>query len=251
MEQSLIDQIVARVSQKIRETETGDYAKDCAQNCACADNGKPGLLILTQEHGEHCHQMLESTALREHYATKCALTEDYQCSLEGVEVVVLYQLTNEALAKLASGICDTPYTDLASKALLLGKRIYVPKEEVELYDYVSTAPAVYYAMLEEKLRILTASGVVICPKAELEDVILNKAPVPKPEQPCCEEKPAQQASAASSETVHTLTKRAITEQDLFNLKKENVTCVHIGENSILTDLAKEFLSRNGMSVIRG
>lgn len=246
MEQSLIDQVVARVVQKIREAETGD----CPSCCACADNGKPGLLILTQEHGEHCHQMLESTALREQYATTCALAADYKCSLEGVEVVILYQLTNEALAKLSSGICDTPYTDLASKALLLGKRIYVPKEEVELYDYASTAPAVYYAMLEEKLRILTASGIVICPKAELENTILQKAPVQKPEQPCCDEKPAQ-SSAASSEAAHTLTKRAITEQDLFALQKENITRVHISENAILTDLAKEFVARNGMTVLRG
>lgn len=247
MEQSLIDQVVARVVQKIRETETGDVPA-C---CACADDGKPGLLILTQEHGEHCHQMLESAALREQYATKCALASDNQCTLEGVEVVILYQLTNEALAKLSSGICDTPYTDLAARALLLGKRIYVPKEEVELYDYASTAPAVYYAMLEEKLRILTASGVIICPEAELENAILQKAPVPKPEQPCCGEKPAQSSAAPAEAAAHTLTKRAITEQDLFALKKENITRVHISENAILTDLAKEFLTRNGMTVLRG
>jgi len=246
MEQALIDQVVARVVQKVREAETGDYP----QSCAPADDVKPGLLILTQEHGGHCHQMLESAALSERYAIKCAKAADYQCSLEGVETVILYQLTIEALAKLSSGICDTPYTDLASKALLLGKRIYVPKEEVELYDYASTAPAVYYAMLEEKLQILMASGVIICPKAELENVILQKESITKPNQPCRDVK-LDQNSAASSEAEHILAKRAITEKDLFAMKKEHITCVRIGEKAILTDLAKEFVSRNGMTVLRG
>jgi len=237
MEQSLMDQVVARVIEKIREAEAGD----CQQCRPCAEDEKPGLLILTQEHGEHCHQMLESAALREKYATKCAAAADYKCGLQGVETVILYQLTNEALGKLSSGIFDTPYTDIASKALLLGKRVYVPKEEVELYDYVSTAPAAYYAMLEEKLRILTASGVVICPKAELENVILQSAPAPK----------SPRNSTVPLEAEQTLAKRAITEQDLFSLKKENITRVRIGKNAILTDLAKEFVTRNGMTVLRG
>ena len=105
MEQSLIDQVVARVIQKVKEAQSSETS--CPQ-CACNDSGKPGLLILTQEHGEHCHQMLESAKLGEHYATKCALLAEYECSLEGVEAVILYELTNDALSKLASGVCDTP-----------------------------------------------------------------------------------------------------------------------------------------------
>lgn len=239
MEQSLIDQVVARVIQKVRDAQT-----------AASPQGKPGLLILAQEHGERCHEMMASAALQERYATKCALEESNQCSLESVEAVVLYQLTNEALAKLSSGICDTPYTDLAARALLLGKQIYVPQEEVELYRYASTAPAVYYAMLEEKLRILTASGVVVCPQAELENVILQKAPAPQAELSCRNAKTAGN-SAAPSGAEHTLNKRAVTEQDLFALKKENITRVRISANAILTDLAKEFAGRNSMTILRG
>ncbi len=252
MEQSLIDQVVARVIQKVKEAQSSETS--CPQ-CACNDDsGKPGLLILTQEHGEHCHQMLESAKLGERYATKCALLAEYECSLEGVEAVILYEFTNDALSKLASGVCDTPYTELASKAILMGKRVYIPKEEVELFDYASTAPAVYYAMLEEKLRVLTASGVVICPKAELEDAVLQKSPAPNCSEPCCaapETKPEAKTETAPSGREQAITKRAITEQDLFALKKENITRVRICENAILTDLAKEFVSRNGMTILRG
>ena len=44
---------------------------------------------------------------------------------------------------------------------------------------------------------------------------------------------------------------AITEQDLFVLKKDGVNCVRIRENAILTDLAKDFVKTNGMTLLRG
>lgn len=89
--------------------------------------------------------------------------------MDNCEVVILYCLSNEVLGKLASGIYDTPYTQLASQAILSGKKVYVPMERIELYRYATTAPAPYYAMLQEKLALLEESGVVICPQEELED----------------------------------------------------------------------------------
>ena len=244
MDQSLIEQVVARVVQKVNESK-GASAGECAVCSADTGAGKPGLLILTQEHGEHCHQMLESARLRERYATCCALAADYQCDLSGVDTVILYEFTIDAMSKIASGICDTPYLQLISQALLTGKHIYVPKEEVKLYDYASTAPAVYYAMLEEKLRVLTASGLVVCPKADLEDMILGGTPAPQPS--CC----VPAAKPASTGAAKSIDKRAITEQDLFVLKKDGVNCVRIRENAILTDLAKDFVKTNGMTLLRG
>ena len=249
MEQSLIEQVVARVIQKVQENE-GAPAGECPQCCADNSTGKPGLLILTQDHGEHGHQMLESARLKERFATSCALMADYNCDLTGIDTVIIYQFTIDAMSKLASGICDTPYLQLLSQALLTGKHIYVPKEEVELFDYVSTAPAVYYAMLEEKLRVLTASGLVVCPKADMEDVILGSAPAPKPA--CCTAAAAPAGGKpAPAGKEQRLEKRAITEQDLFVLKKDGVDCVRVKANAILTDLAKEFVKTNSMTILRG
>lgn len=244
MDQSLIEQVVARVIQKVSESRSAQSAE--CPSCGVSA-GKPGLLILTQEHGEHCHQMLESQRLGERFAACCALQADYECDLACVDTVIVYDFTVDAMAKIASGICDTPYLQILSQALLTGKHIYVPKEEVELFDYASTAPAVYYAMLEEKLRVLTASGLVVCPKAELEDVILGAAPAPAPAPACC----APAAKPVGTGASRSLEKRAITEQDLFVLKKDGVDCVRVKANAILTDLAKDFVKTNGMTILRG
>jgi Flavoprotein. len=248
MDQTLIDQIMTRVAQKLAEAEAAQTCTE-APHSAADGSGKPQLLILTQEHGVCCHQMLESARLGEHFSTVCGLTEGYQCDPAAFDTVILYGLTNEALAKIASGVCDTPYTKLASRALLLGKRIFVPREEVELYQYASTAPAVYYSMMEEKLKILIASGVTICPGDELESTILGSAPV-NAGQSCCEcpEKPAAKPAAPAKE--QKLTKRVITERDIINLKENGVARALIGEKTILTDLARDLAKTRGIEIVR-
>ena len=241
MDQTLIDQIVTRVAEKLAQAEQ--------QECACEDSGKPGLLILNQEHGDHCHPMLESKRLRQCYSTACALSQDYQCDVADYDTVIFYGLTNEALAKIATGNCDTPYTRMASRALLLGKRIFIPREEVELYRYASTAPAVYYSMLEEKLKILTASGAVICPGDELEDTILDAEISRAPKQECSDSQNALK-KITNSPKEQRITKRVVTERDLIACKEGKVTRVCIGENTILTDLARDLAKARGIEIVR-
>ena len=67
---ALVDEIVARVAAKMEAA--GDEACPCGE----AGDGKPGLLILTQEHGSVCHSMLESPRLLEYYRTDCALMKE-------------------------------------------------------------------------------------------------------------------------------------------------------------------------------
>lgn len=241
MDQTLIDQIVTRVAEKLAQTER--------QECAGEGGKKPGLLILTQEHGDRCHSMLESNRLRQCYTTACALQQDNQCDVADYDAVILYGLTNEALAKIATGVCDTPYTRMASRAMLLGKRIFIPREEVELYRYASTAPAVYYSVLEEKLKILTASGAVICPNGELEDTILGVELSRAPEQKCPDH-PDTAGGTAKPPIEQRLTKRVITERDLIACNEGKVTRVCIGEKAILTDLARELAKARGIEIVR-
>jgi len=241
MDQTLIDQIVTRVAEKLAQTEL--------QECACEGGKKPGLLILTQEHGNHCHQMLESKRLGRCYATACALQQDYQCDAADYDAVILYGLTNEALAKIATGTCDTPYTRMASRALLLGKRVFIPREEVELYRYTSTAPAVYYSMLEEKLKILTASGALICPGEELEDTILGVEMSRAPEPECSDRQDAPTVTANPPKEQR-FAKRVVTERDLIACKEGKVTRICIGEKTILTDLARDLAKAHGIEIVR-
>lgn len=237
---ALIDQITTRVLEKVAEVENAPSA--------CADEGKPCLLVLTAQHGEHCHQMLESQRLRERYATECALLQEYQCDMERYDAVILYGLTVEALTKIAGGVCDTPFTALAAKALLLGKRIYIPTEEVELYRYASTAPRPYYTMLEEKLKLLAASGVVICAQANLEDAILGAAPAPVPAPVSAPAAPA--AASCRENRERRLTKKVITERDLILAGDEKITRVVIGGKAIMTDLARDLAKVRGIEIVR-
>lgn len=237
--EKLVSEILARVSEKVQEAEEA------------AD--KPGLLILTQAHGNNCHCRLESTQLLEYYHTECALLKEYDCDLHDYEAVILYQMTNEVLGKLANGIYDTPYLKLASEALLMGKKIFVPEEEVELYRYKETAPAAYYQMLEEKLALLKASGVVICREADLEKEILEGSSQEPAEASLacpCEEKEEVCQPPAREEKELVISKKIITERDVVNAYADKVTVIHICKNTILTDLAKEYAQARNIAFLR-
>lgn len=110
----LVELILARVMEKLSQ------GGDCSQECPCGgpapDDGRPGLLILTQEHGQTCHSVLEDPRLTARYRTECALLQNYQVDLDRFEAVVIYEFTNETLCKLAGGICDTPFLKQIGRA---------------------------------------------------------------------------------------------------------------------------------------
>ena len=136
MEQTLLNEIVARVAAKLAEAEGGEAAPAAADR-----DDREGLLLLSQEMNDTCRAMLKCEKLKARFRVDCASLQSEPAELDSYGVVVLTGLTNEALAKLALGLCDTPYTRLAAQAILAGKRVYIPTEEVELYRYASTAPA--------------------------------------------------------------------------------------------------------------
>lgn len=242
MEQKdLIEEIVARVAAKMAEFD----GHTSVPEVSVSDN-RPGLLILTQDHGDVCHSIFDSGRLGQRYKIGCALLQDYEINMDDYQVVVLFGLTNEALGKLASGIYDTPYTKLAAQAILTGKRIYVPVEQVELYRYAKTAPKAYYAMLQEKLALLTASGLVISKMDDLENCILDEQC-----KPCCEEPTVQTTqSVAKAQKEYRLMKRVITERDIAEACTAKANCIHIPTNSIVTDLAKDYARSRDISLIR-
>ena len=201
----MIEDIIARVMQKVQalEPETVDYREP--------GDDRPGLLILTQEHRETCHRFYDSAPLAEHYCIDCALLKDYEVNMDDFEVVLMFGLTNEVLGKLAAGIYDTPYTRLAAQAILTGKRIVVPQEEVELYKYAATAPAPYYAMLQQKLALLTDSGVCVVKADDVEACVLGCKAPSQQNTCCCEAEPVKEVCQKEFR----LNKRVITERTLL------------------------------------
>ena len=150
----MVEQILSRVMEKLAAAGETVTETELMQSLASAAAPLPGLLVLTQEHGTDCHKLLESPRIKEKYRTGCALLNEGETTLDGIEAVVLFNLTTEAMCKLASGITDTSYTKLAAQALLMGKKLYVPREEVELYKYPVGGLPVHAAGTADKACIL-------------------------------------------------------------------------------------------------
>ena len=224
--QSLVSEIVARVA--LRMEESGE---------------KSALLVLTPQHGEHCHAVLESPRLSEYYRLDCALQNEYNVCMDNYEGVILFGLTNENLTRLTGGVCDTPFTSLAQKAILLGKKIFLPEEEIELFHYQQTAPPAYYRMLADKLTLLQASGVAICAPGTLEDAVLSGAPAPR--------KASGAAVCAVCKAGEArIDKRVVTEKDMAQVCGRDTGTVRVGKKTILTDLAREYAHAKHITVIR-
>lgn len=233
----MINEIVSRVSKKVLEMES-----------------KPRILILTNEHGESCHSVLESAKLNELYSVECALTNYYKCDVNNYEAIVVYNLTNDVLSKLAAGINDTSYLKLVSQAILNGKKIYVPVEEVELYKYKETSPWKYYSMMEAKIDFLKECGIEFYNKECIEDVIINgkktlvKTAVVENKAVINDEKDAEVHD--DTEKSVTFTKKVITEKNIVSAHSSGALRIIIGKNSILTDLAKDYAHNKKIMIER-
>ncbi len=230
---ALIGEICARVQERMLACEKRDSP---------VADAKPGLLILSQDHGETCHSVLESGRLAEFYRMDCALFKE-DCNLAEYEGVIAYTLTNEAVGKIANGILDTDYAKLFAKALLCGKKVFVPQEEVELYAYKDMASAAYYGVLEQNLQLLVTSGVVIVPKDRLISVILGACEPEKEKSACGHEEKGPGVTV-------TVAKKVLTERDLIGARDQMANCVIIRENAIVTDLAKDYARKYGMVLKR-
>ncbi|NLV86964.1 MAG: hypothetical protein GX025_07080 [Clostridiales bacterium] len=226
----MVQEIVSRVAAYLE--------KDLAEG---EDNRKK-LIILTHEHGDICHKGLESPKINECFKTECALLSDFQCDVSSCDAMVLYGLSNSDIARLASGVCDTVYTRIASKALLLGKKVWAVKEEIELLQYCSDQP--YGKMMYDKLNLLTDMGLTICSYEELEDSIVNTFCYCEGNTETCYEKPKKQGGD------YVCAKRVVTEKDLVAARSEGASRLLTGEKAIITDLAREFAKEHGIEIVK-
>lgn len=261
----MVEQILSRVMEKLAAAGETVTETELMQSLASAAAPLPGLLVLTQEHGTDCHKLLESPRIQEKYRTGCALLNEGETTLDGIEAVVLFNLTTEAMCKLASGITDTSYTKLAAQALLMGKKLYVPREEVELYKYPVGGLGSYQCMLQAQLTKLVSFGLKICPLAELEDCILGEnsceaAPEQQKKEAggadtCSEKVTAQETAPAPAEEPEpekeiTFSKKVITERDIIEANRDGVKVIRITERNILTALAKDAASARNIRLVR-
>lgn len=238
---AMISEICRKVQERVAELEKEE---------AAADESKPGLLVLAEDHGMTCHPVLESKKLAECYRVECALLKGEDCDVASYEGVIAFTLTNESLGKIANGIFDNDYTRRFGTALLLGKRIFIAEEEVELYRYKDTAPAGYYSRLEENLKFLQQNGVTIVPLDQLEAAVLGESVSSETAAAPKKEEPAGEKEQPVSGTTVRLEKRIITERDVISAREGKAACILVGKKAILSDLAKEYARKYGISIAR-
>lgn len=231
----VVEEILARVSEKLasvdaEKNKTIEKFK-IIEKAKTIEKAK--ILILTEHHGIICHDLFENSNLHQEYLIDCALQNEYNCDLNNYEAIVIYSLSIDALSKLALGVCDTPFISLAARAILMGKKIFVPTQEIELYTYKLTAPYAYYSMMNEKLNLLKASGVIFCRQNELEKLIAEGKNIQ--ESTVKEYKNIEEIKSA------TIDKKVIIESDIKKLFADGVTKICISSNAILTDLAKDYI----------
>lgn len=231
---SLLDEIMTKVLAKIGSAELEDTCPE----------PKPKLMILTQKHGEACHKLYESNELLRCYQIDCAQLADCDMDPAEYEAVVMLDLTNDALSAIASGHAENDFSRLAVRSILLGKRIYVPNQAIELFSYEATAPKAFYAMMQSKLDFLSSCGVTFCDLNELEAILGGKIatadamPVTRP------------TGGMVCGTEISLPKRVVTERDVTLAAKDCAKTILIGEKAIVTDLAKEYARERGISIVR-
>ena len=233
----LVEEIIRRVTRKLAELDE--------PAAPAADSAKPGLLILTRQHGTDCHALLESAVLGEKYRVDCALLHDYKVDLDDYDTVVIGELSCGALDSIASGASGCEFIRLAVQAILRGKRVLVLAEGVELFQRRATAPAAYYKMMQDKLDFLEKCGVTVCAAGDAEQ-LLCEAPA-KPAKPAA--KPAAAAKCSAPDGVR-IEKRVLTEQDVTEAQKNHASRILVGEKCIITALARDAAAARGIAIIK-
>jgi len=195
---------------------------------------KPKILVLNQEHSRLIFKSEKFCAC---YWSDDGSAEDKSDVLGSYEAVVLLQLTCDTMTQIASGVVVTDDAKLVFRALLMGKKIYIPKESIELFLFKNTAPDSYYAMLLEKLNILAAAGVTFCAMDELEEKILAK-----------KIEPIDTGSVSGEEVF--LDKKVITEKDVMKVCRNEMNQLYVTQRAIVTELAYDYARKRGVDIIR-
>ena len=210
-------------------------------------------LILTEHHCEECAvEKLDSELCK----VTCALAQNYEVSVDDYDSIVLFNMTNSNLFKIANGCTDNKFLALAAEAILKGKRVIMVKEEVEILKYEETAPKALYNNIYKNLQILLDSGVELVAAEDVKDAICEGADAPA--EPAREEVKAVEAASApvaaapkaeSDDSVLVLTKRVITERDIREAAAKHYKKVQLPEKPVITYLAKDTAFELGIELI--
>ncbi len=209
-------------------------------------------LILTEDHCGECCSMEKYDS--EMCKVSCALAQNYEVSVDDYDSIVLFNMTNSNLFKIANGCTDNKFLALAAEAILKGKRVLMVKEDVEILKYEGTKATALYNNIYKNLQILLDSGVELVASDDVKAAICDgvEAPAPVKEEvkaDRAEAAPAETPKAVSDDSVLVLTKRVVTERDIKEAAAKHYRKVQLPEKPVITYLAKDTAFELGIELI--
>ena len=208
-------------------------------------------LILTEHHCEECAvEKLDSELCK----VTCALAQNYEVNVDDFDSIVLYNMTNSNLFKIANGCTDNKFLALAAEAILKGKRVLMVKEDVEILKYEGTKATALYNNIYKNLQILLDSGVELVAADDVKNAICNGVEMPAPvkeevKAEKAEAAPAAAPKAVSDDSVLVLTKRVVTERDVKDAFAKHYKKIQLPEKPVITYLAKDTAFELGIELI--
>ncbi len=235
----LVEEILFRVKQKLQE-QSAVKSEEKVLPC----NLEKKLLILSETHSEECEALWKTIADSGKWSVECAAVQENTCSLSSVHTIVLCKISNTDLVKIANGMGDTPLTELAVQAILMGKKLIVLSEGLELLTYKDTAPGPYYDHMLQYVALLKRSGVLICDTRKLYAVLCEECAG----EAVCEIKPQNMPTERKKQALH-VTKRVLTERDIHEACTQQITEIQISEKTIVTDLARDYAKQREIRLV--
>lgn len=204
-------------------------------------------LILTEDHcGEVCSMEKYNSELCK---VSCALAQNYEVNVDDYDSIVLFDMTNSNLFKIANGCTDNKFLALAAEAILKGKRVLMVKEDVEILKYEETAPKALYNNIYKNLQILLDSGVKLVAADDVKDAICEGASKPAKKEENNTVKTDAPVFAEGPESVLVLTKRVITERDIKEAAAKHYSKIQLPAKPVITYLAKDTAFELGIELI--
>lgn len=208
---------------------------------------KKSALVLTEDHcGEHCSMEAFGSDLCK---VDCALAQNYEVNVDDYDSIILFNMTNSNLFKIANGCTDNKFLALAAEAILKGKRVLLVKEDVEILKYEGTKAQALYNNIYKNLQILLDSGVELVKYDDVKNAICDCETTVEEKPEVKAETPVAATVAAGNDSVLVLEKRVITERDIKAAAAKHYTKIQLPEKPVITYLAKDTAKELGIELI--
>lgn len=152
---------------------------------------------------------------------------------ESCDIYVLAQLPIKLMADLVLGIPSEPQAACILRALLEGKRVYLLESGLEYRRYKETAYKTLYHLYQEYEAAVKRYGI---------ELISYTSEIAKENR--------IQSRPEAEDFVDLSSLRLLRESDLIKVRGNGSITVLLGQNTIITPLARDYIANHNLAVIR-